>query len=178
LRATVDSLLEPWLETLGRDRDAYENHVCRVLALCGMLAAKDGLEADPDTRLAWLVAAVFHDLGIWSDGTWDYIDPSVHLAHTWLAHNQREDLVQQVERMIREHHGVRARGNATDPVEIFRRADLIDVWLCVRSYGVGRKRYRAILRRHPYSGFHRRLVVVFLRHFVRRPWDPLPMFRI
>lgn len=177
LRATVDSLLEPWLEALGRDRDAYENHVCRVLALCGMLAQKQNFEPDADARLAWSVAAAFHDLGIWSHDTWDYIDPSVHLAHGWLARHDREDLVPQVERMIREHHGVRRRGAATDPVEIFRRADVIDMWFCLRSYGVGRRRYRATVRNHPFAGFHRRVFGMFFRNLTRNPLRPLPMIR-
>ena len=31
------------------------------------------------------VATAFHDLGIWTDGTFDYLQPSVRLASAYLA---------------------------------------------------------------------------------------------
>lgn len=177
LRTTVDRLLAPWRDALGGDREAYENHVYRVLALCDALADQRGLRPDADTRLSWLVAGAFHDLGMWSARTWDYLDPSTHLARTWLAANGRDDIVPVVERMIREHHGVRARGAPEDPVEIFRRADVIDVWLGTRRYGLGRRRYRELMRSYPDSGFHRHLAGRFIRNVGKSPLKPLPMFR-
>src|SRR5665647_1115347 len=129
MEPTLDDLLQPWHDALGRDRRAYENHVRRILALCESVAAAAAVPASDEVRHAWLVAAAFHDLGIWSAGTWDYLDPSVALAQAWLTEHEQDELVPLVTRMIREHHGLRPRGPATDPVEIFRRADVVDVWL-------------------------------------------------
>ena len=67
---TLDSLFAPWQAALGRDAQAYRNHVERLLALCEALAVREGVVMDP---LALRVAGVFHDLGIWSDSTFDYL---------------------------------------------------------------------------------------------------------
>ena len=173
----IAAMLQPWLDAIGGDLAGYGNHVRRVRELCNVLSAKQGLEVDQDTQLAWTVAGAFHDLGIWSAGTWDYIDPSVKLACDWLDSNDRADLAPLVTRMIREHHGIRARGPADDPVEIFRRADLTDVWLGLRRYGIGISRYRDLLRAHPDAGFHLNLTKLFLRNLRHHPLRPAPMFR-
>lgn len=171
---SIEQLLEPWRPQLGTAAAGYENHVRRVLALCEHLSLG---AAEPDTRLAWTVAGAFHDLGIWSDGTWDYIEPSVALATRWLGDSGRTDLEPLVARMIREHHGLRARGPADDPVEIFRRADVIDVWLGIRRYGVPLSSYRRLMQLHADRGFHPTLIKLFAKNLVRRPLKPAPMFK-
>ena len=171
---SIEELLQPWRPQLGPAAAGYENHVHRVLALCEHLSHG---AADGETRLAWTVAGAFHDLGIWSDGTWDYIEPSVALAARWLGDNDRADLEPLVARMIREHHGLTARGPAGDPVEIFRRADVIDVWLGVRRYGVPLSSYRRLMQLHADRGFHPTLIKLFAKNLVRKPLKPAPMFK-
>ena len=41
-----------------------------------------GNGANSDSKIA--VAAVFHDIGIWSNKTFDYLEPSVALAREYL----------------------------------------------------------------------------------------------
>jgi len=38
-------------------------------------------------------AAVFHDLGIWTDRTFDYIAPSIAIAREYLVARAREDWI-------------------------------------------------------------------------------------
>lgn len=168
-------MIEPHRSALGGAYDAYLNHVQRTLACCRLLSPG---EVAAETELAWTVAGAFHDLGIWTDNTWDYLEPSVALAEDWLDENDRRDLAPIVGRMIREHHGLRRRGQKDDPVEIFRRADVIDVWLGLRRYGVKLGDYRQLLREFPDSGFHTTLIKLFAANFVRRPWKPAPMFKL
>jgi HD superfamily phosphodiesterase len=69
---TIDQVLDDHASVLGHDRIAYRNHVYRVVNLC--------LAVDGDTPVGLeklAVAAVFHDLGIWTDHTFDYIAPSL-----------------------------------------------------------------------------------------------------
>lgn len=172
---TIEELIEPHRDALGDAYEAYRNHVVRQLALCNLLGAD---RFDTDTRLAIVVAGAFHDIGIWTERTWDYLDPSLALATSWLEANSREDLAPLVSRMVLEHHGVRARGPADDPVEVFRRADVIEVWLGLRRYGVRLSDYRRLLKDHPERRFHLLLIAEFFKNLVRHPLRPLPMFRL
>lgn len=172
---SIESLIEPYRADLGRHYDAYRNHVLRQLAFCEQLG---GDAISDDTRTAWTIAGAFHDLGIWSDKTWDYLEPSNAIAERWLDDNGRDDLKPIVARMVREHHGLRARGDATDPVEVFRRADVIEVWLGLRRYGLPFSSYREQLKLHHEAGFHAALVVEFFKNLIRHPLKPVPMFKL
>lgn len=171
---TLETLFAPWQTALGRDYPAYRNHVERLLALCEALAEQEGVTLDP---LALRVAGVYHDLGIWSDGTFDYLAPSSARARAWLEANDRGDLSSLVTVMIEQHHKLRPAGPARDPVEIFRRADWMDVTLGALAFGLPRTAYRAVLRRHPDAGFHLRLIQLSGKQLLTNPLNPLPMFR-
>src|SRR5712671_5378177 len=63
----------------------------------------------PDQIEKIAVATAFHDLGIWTDGTFDYLGPSVRLARAYLTEcGHPEKWVAEVERMILEHHELSA----------------------------------------------------------------------
>lgn len=171
---TLDDLFAPWASALGRDYTAYLHHVQRLLALCEELAARQGVALDP---VALRVAGVYHDLGIWSDGTFDYLAPSAARATAWLEANGHGALAPQVTAMINQHHKVRPAGSAHDPVEIFRRADWMDVTLGLLASGLPRARYRELLRQYPDAGFHKRLVELTCKQVLTNPLKPLPMFR-
>ncbi|WP_433681028.1 hypothetical protein [Nocardia sp. CA-119907] len=174
LRDEVDRRLDPWLPQLGSDRVAYTNHVLRVLELCDLLAG--GSVPVPSTREEYLTAAAFHDLGIWTAGTFDYLAPSADLALQWLDQIDRPDLADLVVAMIDHHHKIRPAGSSTDPIEIFRRADAIDVEFgLLGRFGVPRSTYRALAKRYPDKGFHRRLVQLVARRIRTNPTSPLPM---
>ncbi len=103
--------------------------------------------------------------------------PSIELATEHLQHDGRSDLEDLVTRMIDEHHKQRAAGPPDDPVEIFRRADLIDLVFGARRFGVPMSRVREIHRAYPSRGFHRRLVQPSVRRTIEHPTSPLPMFK-
>ncbi|MDT0633997.1 hypothetical protein [Spectribacter hydrogenoxidans] len=169
----IDEILDAWRPALGDAYPAYRNHAQRVLALTLRLG-----EFDDDQRRSLAIAAAFHDLGIWSDGTLDYLEPSVDRARAWLAdHNdsQRGDAVAAV---IRNHHRVRGcRDEHAALTEPFRRADLIDVSLGLIRFGIPRRDYRALVAELPHHRFHRRLIRLFGAHIVRHPLQPAPMFK-
>ena len=174
LRTRVEQLIEQWDEKLGNDRVPYTNHVMRVLLLS---VAANGGGTPPSERREFLVAAVFHDLGIWSDDTWDYLPPSINRARAYLESTGEEELVPTVSAMIDQHHKLRAAGFSDDPVEVFRRADTIDVLLGARRFGVALSRYRSILREYPDQGFHASLVRRTFARLGEKPRSPLPMFK-
>lgn len=170
---SLDELFAPWLPALGRDARPYRNHVERLLAICTKIN-----QPLVDSELtAFRVAAVFHDLGIWSDGTFDYLPPSRKRATEWLQANGLGDKAGLVEALIENHHKIRSAGSASDAVEIFRRADWMDVTLGLVNFGLPREAYRAILRQHPDAGFHKRLLELGGKQMLTKPWQPMPMMR-
>jgi hypothetical protein len=68
------------------------------------------------------VAAVFHDLGIWTNHTFDYIAPSVAIAREHLAARGMADWIPEVEAMIVDHHKVTSSRPNPHPSTIARGA--------------------------------------------------------
>jgi hypothetical protein len=170
---TVDEILGDHASDLGHDLTAYRNHVYRVLNFCSVIA---GDRADLE-KIA--VAAVFHDLGIWTDKTFDYIAPSVVLARSYLAAHGRADWIAEIEGMIADHHKITAStGGSNSLVEPFRRADWIDVTRGLRAFGVPRAFIRSVFAMWPDAGFHWRLVTLTFARFRTHPLTPLPMVKL
>ena len=170
----VDGVLDHYGPALGDDFIAYRNHVYRVVNLC--LAATGGSRDDLE-KIA--VAAVFHDLGIWTDHTFDYLAPSVSLAREHLAANRQTDWIPEIEAMIANHHKItRARAHPDWLVEAFRRADWIDVSCGFRRFGLARPFIGSLFEIWPSAGFHWRLVELTAAWLPRHPLKPLPMVKL
>jgi hypothetical protein len=173
---TVNAVLEHHAPALGHDFVAYRNHVYRVANLClAMIAdARDRVELE---KIA--VAAVFHDLGIWTNHTFDYIAPSIALARAHLVACARADWLPEIESMIVDHHKITPsrprRGSLAEP---FRRADWIDVTRGLRTFGVPRAFIASVFSLWPSAGFHWRLLALTLDRFLKHPLTPLPMVRL
>jgi len=171
--STVDEVLDIHASDLGHDLTAYRNHVYRVVNLCVAILGDTRGEIE---KIA--VAAVFHDLGIWTNKTFDYIAPSVALAREYLAARGMEDWTREIEAMIVNHHKVTSwRPHPQSLVESFRRADWIDVTRGLRSFGVPRSFIAAVAATWPSAGFHRRLVELTMDRWRKHPLSPLPMLR-
>ncbi len=172
--AAVDGLLRAHAAALGPDFTAYRNHAHRVVSLC---VAQRALDPDQLEKVA--IAAVFHDLGIWTDGTFDYLPPSVRLARGWLGERGRSDWAPEISEMILEHHKLsRYRRDPLGLVETFRRADWVDVSRGLFTFGLPRAQVREIFARWPSAGFHVRLVQLGLTRLGTHPWSPLPMVKL
>jgi len=170
---TVERVLDDHASVLGSDRIAYRNHVYRDVNLCLAIAGDGPVELE---KLA--VAAVFHDLGIWTNHTFDYIAPSVALAREHLASRGMADWIPEIEAMIADHHKVTpSRADQQSLVESFRRADWIDVSRGLRRFGLSRAFIAAVTARWPSAGFHRRLVQLTVDRFWKHPLTPLPMVK-
>jgi hypothetical protein len=178
LAVDVSAMLTPYADSLGADRPGYTNHVIRLLLHCDALWVHAGGTGDPPSRqLEYRVAGVFHDLGIWTEKTFDYLAPSIDLAAVYLEGRDCNDLIPLVTEMIDLHHKQRPAGPADSAVEIFRRADAIDVSLGLRRFGLPMKSVRATLRAYPSRGFHRCLIRLTARRAIEHPTSPLPMFK-
>jgi hypothetical protein len=165
----VDAVLDRHSDALGDERAAYRNHVYRCLTYHQLLL---GFSIPDAAALAWAT----HDLGIWTAGTFDYLEPSADLATRYADEFGIAD-VGQLRGLIAEHH--RLRPVKEDRVtETFRQADLIDVSHGVLRHGVQRSAVRAAVEALPYNGFHAFLAKGLSGYAVRHPMRPLPMMRI
>lgn len=170
--ALVDEVLDAHAADLGSDMEGYRNHVYRVLNLCLALSPA----ATDRDKIA--VAAVFHDLGIWTDRTFDYLTPSVARAEEYLAATGRLEWAPEIAATILEHHKISPyRANPAWVVEAFRRADWIDVSMGTIGYGLQQNVIRGVRDYWPNAGFHRRLVSLSLERLRSHPLSPLPMMR-
>lgn len=173
----VDEILMSHARELGADAAAYRNHVYRGLNYFAALGVRAADAADAsDIPDSVLLAAAFHDLGIWTDGTFDYLVPSTRLAGRYLAASGRAALGPEVSALIAEHHKIRAyRGPFESTVERFRRADLVDVTLGTVHFGLHAAFVRDVKKAFPDSGFHARLIALAAKQFLRTPWRPVPV---
>jgi hypothetical protein len=169
----LEDTLGPWRGEIGSDFPGYRNHVYRMVHFC--LALRTCTE---DERRKIFIAGCFHDLGIWSARTIDYLPPSIALAQRYLKQNALDDWAPEVELMIAIHHKLRTYRDGRYPlVEVFRRADLVDVSLGLVRYGIPGAFIRRVKQQFPGEGFHERLVQLIGGWVPRHPGSPLPFLK-
>jgi len=169
----LDTILDGWRQALGADYDAYRNHCYRVLNVTLQLAP-----SSPDALQKVAVAVAFHDLAIWAKQTFDYIEPSADMAQAWLLKNDHADWSDDVLAMIRQHHKITTcPAHSSALVEAFRQADWCDVSLGLLRFKLKGEFLAQLKQQFPNAGFHRRLLQLSGRQFVRHPLNPLPMMR-
>ena len=168
----IDDVLASYKDVLGNDMVPYKNHVYRIYNLALML------DTDEGNIEKHAIASVFHDIGIWTHNTFDYLEPSRELALTYLESIGRKDWSEEVDLMIEMHHKVSAyKGEYEDIVEAFRKADWIDVSLGLMHFGVKRSYLSSLKNIFPLKGFHLFLVRKTWQELLRSPLRPLPMFK-
>ncbi|HAS54997.1 MAG: phosphohydrolase [Nitrospirae bacterium GWC2_57_13] len=169
----INSIMASHRESLGVDFTAYRNHCYRVANFC--LALSDGYDAEQD-KVA--IAAAFHDLGIWTHRTFDYLGPSRLLVREYLVKISRVAWTDEVEAMVAFHHKLTPyRGNPAWLVEPFLKADWIDILKGGLKFGLPRGFVAQVLSVFPNAGFHRRLVELTMQRMKSHPFSPLPMMK-
>ena len=161
----VEEVLESWGSEVGDYALPYRNHVYRVIHVARELQPCSESELK---KLA--IAGVFHDLGVWSDQTLDYLEPSAARAREYLERIGRREWVREVELMVLMHHKLTRFDDPELPlVEAFRRADLTDVSMGAIRWGIPKERIHEIRAEYPYHRFHGRLLPLACRLQARRP---------
>jgi hypothetical protein len=170
----LDNILESRRQSLDKDFGAYRHHCYRVLNFCLAFC-----ETSAETESKVSIAAAFHDLGIWVNNTYDYLEPSKQLAHGYLAKTDQSGWTEEIEAMIEQHHKLRSyKANPDWLVEPFRKADWIDVsrgWL---TFGLPSAFVAEVLSKFPNAGFHKRLIDLTWQRIKTHPFSPLPMMRL
>lgn len=169
----VEEILGGFAGIIGPDLPAYRNHVYRVINLCFSLGSFSEIEKEKIQ-----IAGCFHDIGIWTAGTLDYLGPSEADAAAYLTGRGLEAWIPGIVEMIEMHHALRNRADSPCPlVEPFRRADIADFSLGLIPMGIDRALITAVKKAFPNAGFHKRLAQLGCMWLLRHPLNPMPMFR-
>jgi hypothetical protein len=178
--AELDKLLTLWRDKIGSDWQAYRNHTYRLLNYVN--EKLPGLSNEDLDLVA--IAAAYHDVGIWLDKTFDYLEPSSIRAQSYLKSAAKypadvlEEKQQLVNDMVMNHHRVRpVAGGKLSLVNVFRQADWCDVSFGRLRYGLAKKKVQAIQKAFPDAGFHLLLVKLAVVNAAQHPFNPLPMMR-
>ncbi|ELR72123.1 Metal-dependent phosphohydrolase [Fulvivirga imtechensis AK7] len=166
----IEEVLSHYKTQFGCDYEKYRNHAYRVYnySLCQL-----GLATHEELAFA----AAFHDLGIWSANTFDYLDASLRCMLNYLERHDYEKL-RAISTIIYWHHKRTPYvGVFEEEVEAFRKADLMDVTLGYKNCGIPATVMQEIKRAFPYRSFHFKLVKLSWKNFIRHPGNPLPMFK-
>ena len=169
----LEELLGAWENKLGGDYEGYKNHVYRMIHFCFALHS-----CNDEERQKIIIAGCFHDLGIWTNSTVDYLPPSIALAKEYLKQNNLEQWAPEIELMIDLHHKIRKYQDEHYPlVEVFRRGDLVDFSLGVVKWGLPKSYIKSVKDQFPNAGFHKRLVQLAKGWFAKHPLTSPPFMK-
>jgi hypothetical protein len=167
----IEIILNTYKPYLANEFDAYRNHVYRVFNF-----AIPFVKTDQDIE-TFAIAAAFHDLGIWTNKTFDYLQPSIELAILYAEANELSDeTILEIETMISEHHKL-SEIKSSALAEVFRQADLVDLSLGFIRCKRKSEDIRLIKRAFPNKGFHLYLTKLFFKNLFKNPLRPLPMYK-
>ncbi len=166
----IEEVLNENKPILRQDYEKYRNHVYRVFYFCVKI------DSSKENKEKYAIASVFHDLGIWTDQTFDYLAPSVQKAQEYLVRNKKVEWVNEITLMIEMHHKITSY-HKNKTVETFRQADWIDVTKGIISFQLNRSEIKKAMKDYPNSGFHLFLLKQTFKNFVKHPFNPLPMFK-
>lgn len=169
---TIEKILLQFKSDLATDYCKYKNHVYRVFLNCLLT------DTDKENEEKYAIAAVFHDIGIWTNHTIDYLNPSMEQACLYLNKMHKNHWIAEITLMINWHHKISAyKGQYPNTVETFRRADWIDVSLGLINFGWDKKVIKENRRNFPNLGFHFFLINKIFLNLFKHPLNPLPMFK-
>lgn len=167
----MDLILNLYKVNLGKYFEQYKNHVYRVFNL-----ALPYLNSDKEIEII-SVASAFHDLGIWTNNTFDYIKPSIGLAKQFCVSNHFDaSVIMEIWIIIDNHHKL-TKIRTSKLAEIFRQADLVDLTFGLIPKGRNKNDVRLLRKTFPNKGFHLFLTKIFLKHLFNKPFNPLPMYK-
>ncbi|NPU91013.1 MAG: hypothetical protein HPY82_03800 [Gammaproteobacteria bacterium] len=174
----IDSILSEWKPVIGSDYEGYRNHVVRMVTFCLMLRRASVQDSSEEDQRKIEIAGCFHDIGLWTGNSLDYLLPSLPPARRYLSAQGLDAWADEIESMILLHHKVTSVQAGVSPlVELFRQGDLVDFSLGSVRFGLPGKVVRKVQAIFPNAGFHKMLARRSARWVVQHPLNPLPMLK-
>lgn len=171
----VDEILETYKHVIKSDFNGYRNHVTRMLNFCHYLMPEITMEESKKIQ----IAAVFHDIALWTHDRVDYLVPSYQDCHQYLEQEGLDGWKEEIQIIIDMHHLLFVyKGPYEKLAEVFRKADLIDFSLGLVKNGVDQAFIKEVRNSIPNAGFHKTLMRFTLVQLGRNPLNPMPMMRL
>ncbi|RLA06129.1 MAG: hypothetical protein DRQ51_10280 [Gammaproteobacteria bacterium] len=170
----LDGILEKYQGIIGDEYLGYKNHVYRMVHFCQTLK-----KCNEDESKKIIIAGAFHDIGIWTDNTFDYLSPSISQAMKYLKKNNLEYWSDEIRLMISEHHKISEYNNKKYAlVEIFRQGDLIDFSYGFFKFGIPKSYIKSVKATFNNAGFHKNIGKRAVKWFIKNPLKPAPMMKL
>ena len=146
----VEDLLINYQTVIGSDLEAYRNHIYRVLTYSLHILGND------ETYLPLIATAlVYHDIGLWTDHTLAYLEPSSHRATEGTKNTLLPDDVLLIQNIVYYHHKITPfEGPRAAVVNAVRRADWIDATQGAVHQGMPKANIKKVYDEIPAAGFY------------------------
>lgn len=165
----ITQILHKHRTDLGKAYDAYHNHAQRVYHYATIF-----LLVRESKKMA--IAAAYHDLGIWTGKSMNYLPGSVKLATAYLSQSEYGLLPDEMRFIITNHHKLRpVKGNIE--AEAFRKGDLTDLTCGHIRYNLPESIITEAERKFPRLHFTKMMLRKTLKGALKHPMKPLPMIR-
>jgi len=148
----IEKHLSEYRDLIGSDYSGYKNHIYRVLTY-----SMHFLNNDEKFLEVIGSALVYHDIGIWTDKTLAYLEPSAELARRNCPTYTEEELTLQENIIVNHHKMWPFVGENEAIVEAVRKADWIDASMGFFTKGMPRKHIKAVKEALPAAGFYKTL---------------------
>ncbi len=166
----IEDVVRTYSNALGQHLPLYKGHCYRLLNyIIYMQRHQDNLDFLG-------VAIAFHDLGIWTHGTMDYLNPSFELAKTYVQNANVDISIADLKVAIKNHHKISSLQKVA-PAEYLRKADLNDLSMGLLNEGVPRPFIKDMKACWPYLGFQKLIFGKVLLYALQNPFNPFPMLK-
>jgi hypothetical protein len=149
----VETNLRKFKKMIGKDYKGYEGHIYRVLSY-----SIHFLGGDEKYLPVIASALVFHDIGLWTDRTLAYLEPSCKQAANYYDKEFSPEASELVKNIIYWHHKMTPfHGEHEDIVNAVIKADMIDASAGLITKGMPRIHIDKVTKAIPNAGFHKTL---------------------
>lgn len=148
----IEKLLKKYKDVIGSDLPGYKNHCYRVLSYTHhFLHGK----VTPAQNEVITTALVYHDIGLWTDKTLAYLEPSSERALEVYRGKYSPEDQQLLHDIIYWHHKITPFvGPNADIVNAVRKADWIDATQSTVHQGMPRQHIAHAYATIPVAGFY------------------------
>jgi len=75
----IEDIMPKFKSAMGSDYDKYKNHLYHVFLNCLLM------DCGKNNEEKYAIASVFHDIGIWTNHTFAYLNPSIEQVKIYLT---------------------------------------------------------------------------------------------
>jgi len=167
---SFEIIFDKFKDLLGNNAMGYRGHCYRVLNYMHYLKL-----SEQDMEIV-AVAIPFHDIGVWSHNTMDYLEVSFLEARKYIRMNKLTVDEEQIETLILDHHTIRSLKDR-DLAEKMRKADLVDLSFGLIHFNIPSTFIRSVHKSFPYQGFQKNIYGKVIRYAFQNPKKPFPMLK-